>query len=218
MRTWLLLPLVLFDTSPRTPGATESWWREGDWVIASNDPLKSSTVKGDIVGFQMTARGESCMFRKRRLPLQLPCRLTYKIRWTEAQFGAAYPSVHVIFDPPALDDDWWKKPIGNPTWGRWSKAQPTFLFHFSTDASWRQFGLTDAIESADARHEYSPPQNQWIKLQITLGKEKIVVAADGKKIAECAADLKAYKTFTFGFGDQTSTRVEVDDVSVLPGE
>ena len=218
MRFLLLAPLLLFDTSGRPAGFTESWWREGDWVIASNDPLKSSTTKGDVVGLQITRRGESCMFRKCRLPLHLPSRVTYKIRWTEAPLGAAYPSVHLIFDPPAFDDQWWKKPIGNPTWGRWSKAQPTFLFHFATDGSWRQFGMTDAIESADNRHEYSPPQNQWIKLVLALSKEAIVVSADGKKVAECAADLSKFKTFTFGFGDQASTRVEVDEVRVTPGE
>jgi hypothetical protein len=213
MRRVLLLAL-LADVSPRTDGGLERRWREGDWVIASNDPLKSSTTSGDVVGLQIAGRGESCMIRRARHRLRFPTRVAFRIRWTEAGFTHAYPSVHVLLDPPALDDAWWEKPIGNPAWGRWSAGLKVFVFHYSNDGSWRQHGVSDAVESADGHHDYSSAKGEWARIEIRLEADRIEVHADGKKVAETKADLSAVRHFTFGFGDQTSTRVEVDEVAL----
>jgi len=75
-------------------------------------------------------------------------------------------------------------------------------------------GICSNPESGTAHHEFSPKKGEWIDLRVTLAKDKVTVSKGRDKIAECAADLSAFKTFHVAFGDQTSTRVELDELRV----
>lgn len=203
-----LLSLLLADAAPRNGSFRETRWVKGDFVAATNDLVDRLTDSGDVVGIRIRDRGESCLIRRRAFPLRPPCRLRFRMKWSDAKFGAAYPSVHVLLNPPAPDQGWWKKPIEG---GRWSGQLRTFLFHFSTDHNWRVYGPTEALESAGGRHLFSPAENRWIDIEIKLDGKYADVFVDGKEVAGCELDLKGTSTFTYGIGDQTSTFVELAD-------
>jgi hypothetical protein len=202
------------DTSPRRPGGVERRWSKGDWQFVTNDPFVVQEEAGDVLALQIKGYGESCAIRKRAWPLQFPCRVIFRMRWTENAYGNAYPSAHLLFDPPAHTDEWWKCPFVG---GAWAGNKPVYLFHFATDAGWRRVGMSQNLESAAAGHEYGPPKGQWLAVLFVLERDKVVVSVDGKEVARTEVDLSGYRTFSPGFGDQTSTRVELDELRVLPG-
>jgi hypothetical protein len=208
------LALLLLDVSP-SGDIVETTWAERDWTAATNDEFEVRELRGGVVALQIKGGGEACLIRRRILPLRLPVEVTFRMRWTECAHGNAYPSAHVIFDPPALDDEWWKQPVSPPAGGGpWSGGRSTFLFHFATDPGWRKVGFTNTVENAAALHEYSPPQKQWLEIRIRLEKGRAVVTADGREVASSEGNVSAHKTFTVAIGDQTSTRVELDELRV----
>ena len=219
MRTLVLAALLaapaLADTSGGQGGFAESRWHKGDWVSSTNDPFVFEKTDGDIVSVQIKGGGEGVLLRREIFPLRTPLQVVYRIRWTEAPYGNAYPSVNILFDPPALNDEWWKKPVGEPAGGAsWSGGVVGFVFHYATDPGWRRTGVSGNIENGPGRHDYSSARGQWVELRVALDANKITVSADGVKVSESAADLSKFKTFIIGFGDQTSTRVELDALRI----
>jgi|GEM_PF-5649990 len=203
---------LLLDASPQPPRPIERSWRSGEWVFVTNDPFLTKEDSGSVVALQISGRGESCAIRRRLFPLKKNTCVALRIRWTEAPFGHAYPSVHLFFDPPPLTHAWWRNPMeGN----QWSGTAPVFLFHFATDPGWRQYGMSRKIESSDWRHHYSSAKNEWIDLRFTISSRAIDVSADGKEVAQFHTPLSGYRTFAIGIGDQTSTRVELDELRVF---
>jgi hypothetical protein len=219
MRPLLLLLLLCVpgfaDTSGGQGGFVESRWHKGDWVASTNDPFIFEKTDGDVVSLQIKGGGEGVLLRREIFPLRAPVQVVYRIRWSEAQYGNAYPSVNIVFDPPPLKDDWWKKPVGEPAGGAcWSGGVVGFVFHYATDPGWRRAGLSDNIESGPERHAYSSPRGKWVELRVALDTTKVTVTADGVKVVESPADLSKFKTFAVAFGDQTSTRVELDALRI----
>ncbi|HEU4339081.1 MAG TPA: hypothetical protein VFS19_03350 [Planctomycetota bacterium] len=207
------LALLLADVTPRSPEWVEARWHPGDFIAASNESLERVVDSGDAVGIKLSGRQESCLLRARVYPLRTPCRLRFRVRSSEAQFGHWYPSLHVLFNPPALDDPWWKQPIEDRGW---TGRRPSFLFHFSSDPTWRLLGMTRGLEDAAHRHGYSAQDKTWVQIEIRFDGRKAAVFADGLNVAECSADLREFKTFTYGIGDQTSTFVELDEFRCEP--
>jgi hypothetical protein len=215
----LLAGAAFADTSPPSRAIVETRWPDGALVIASNDKLTVKEGTGDTPAVCIAGGGESCILRRARFTLRLPCRVRFRLRWTEAQYGNAYPSAHVVFDPPDVKDAWWDEPIaGGPGAGTWAGDRTSVLFHFATDANWRRCGLSTSLEQGPQRHAYSPPKGGWIALELSLEASRVTVRADGKDVAAFDADLRSFKTFTWAVGDQTSTRVELDEVRILPGK
>ncbi|HZL71209.1 MAG TPA: hypothetical protein VFC86_02015 [Planctomycetota bacterium] len=205
-----ILAAVMTDVSPRGVSFRESRWNQDDFVVAANDPVATLVDKGETVGIKITGIGESCLLRRKAFPFRLPCRFRFRIRWTECGRGNAYPSVHLVLDPPPLDRPWWKSPITEHV-GRWRDGVQNFVFHFSTDPEWKHVGLSNWPETADRRHQYSPPKDRWIDVEMRLESKRGEVFVDGLKVAEAEADLRRFRSFTYGIGDQTSTFVELDD-------
>lgn len=214
MRATLLLLLLVPDTSGASLDVVERRWGEKDWILANNDAIVVDERAGDVVALQIKGGGESALIRRTPHRLTFPTTIAWRIRWTEAAYGDAFPSVHVLFDLPEPKDDWWKGPLGPPGGGSWQKGVKSFLFHFSTNAGWRQYGICSNPESGTARHDFIPKKGEWIDLRVTLAKDKVTVFKGRDKICEGAADLSAFKTFHVAFGDQTSTRVELDELRV----
>ena len=211
-----LISLLLADATPKGATWSETRWHKGDFVAASNDGLDRVVSAGEAVGIRISGRGESCLLRRRAYALHLPCRLRFRVRWSDARFGAAYPSVHLVFNPPALENDWWIRPM-TANGGSWADRRQSFLFHFSTDPAWKVYGMTESLESAVGRHFYSSAERAWIDVEIKLDGSMATVSADGKEVAHCKADLRGIRTFTYGIGDQTSTFVELDDIHCVEG-
>jgi hypothetical protein len=203
-----LLWLTLSDITPRGPEQAETRWDPGDFVVAATEPLDRLVNSGECVGLKLSGRGESCLLRREVFPFRPQARLRFRMRWSDAGCGNAYPSVHVLFNPPGLDDAWWNKPMQG---GQWAGRIRTLLFHFSTDPEWRVLGSTQSFESAAGRHRYSPPENKWIAVEIRFKRDSAEIFVDGKEVAACPLDLKEVRTFTYGIGDQTSTYVELDE-------
>ena len=212
MRTLVLafLAAAMADVSPRGDSFRESRWIHGDFVAAANDPIATLVDKGETVGIKITGIGESCLLRRMSFPFRLPSRFRFRIRWTDSDRGNAYPSVHLVLDPPPLDHPWWKGPITEHV-GRWRDGIQNFLFHFSTDREWKHIGVSNWLETADRRHEYSPPKDRWIDVEIRLEATRGKVFVNGVKVGEAEANLGRFKTFTYGIGDQSSTFVELDE-------
>src|SRR5262245_296398 len=167
MRTavFAILGVLAADITPRGSTIYETRWPAGDFVAVSTESLDRLVDSGPVVGLKISGVGESCLLRRHRFTLEMPCRAQFRVRWSDVKYGAAYPSIHLVFNPPALDDEWWKKPnIG----GAWKGIVPSFLFHFATDGNSRRFGLTAGFEDAPRRHEYSAPENHWFNLEIML--------------------------------------------------
>lgn len=203
-----LLALFAADVTPRGAEVVEARWHPGDFIAASNESLERVVDSGDTVGIKLTDRLESCLLRARVYPLRTPCRLRFRVRWSEAKFGNGYPSLHVLFNPPPLDDAWWKEPIEDR---KWSGHRHSFLFHFASDPAWRLLGITMAIEDAAHRHAYTAQEKTWVQIEIRFDGKRAFVFADGRNVAECSADLRDFKTFTYGIGYQTATFVELDE-------
>lgn len=217
MRSAALIALLLFmpDVTPKGPNTWEGRWTQGDFLAIANQPLDRLVESGPTVGLQISGQGESCLLRRRTYPLRLPCRLKFRVRWTEAKFDHAFPSVHVVFDPPPTTAEWWKNPTTR-NGSLWSDDRKTFLFHFATRPDFRRLGITTELESASEFHRYSSEKGEWVDLEFQLDARMTVVSAQGRKVAECVADLRGYKSFTFGIGDQTSTFVELDEFLCEP--
>jgi len=211
-----LLALLTFDATPKGGSLRETRWKRGDFAAITNDTIDRAVEEGETVGIRIDGRGESCLLRRRAYPLRLPCRIHFRVRWSEAQHGAAYPSLHLMFNPPASDHNWWKAPI-TPAGGQWTDLRQTFLFHFSTDAAWQVFGMTDRFESAFGRHSYTAAEKTWVNFEIKLDGKTATVSAGGKEVGSCKADLRGCTTFTYGIGDQTSTFVELDEFACFEG-
>ncbi len=210
----LLAGAALADTSLPRRDIVETAWRKGDWQFVTNDPFIVEEDAGAVLALQITGNGESCAIRRRLFDLRPPMRVRLRMRWTEQAKGTAHPSAHILLDPPALDHDWWKSPM---TGGAWTGEQRVWLFHFATHDHWRQVGMCTNLEAAPGRHKFSIAEDVWTTLQMTLEKDSITIAADGNKIATTTVDLATTRRFAVGFGDQTSTRVELDELQVLPG-
>lgn len=215
-----LLWIGLLDTSGQGRGTFENRWLKGDFVAGTNDTVATLKEAGDVAAIQIAGPGESCLLRRKRFTLETPCRVRFRIRATPAKFGESYPAVHAVFDPPALEDPWWKNPVEgtNAGQGRWRDGRTGFVFHFSTTQRWRRFGLSASLEEASGQHAYSPPRGAWVVIQITLEPKRIRVEADGVEVAGAEADLASVRTFAAGFGDQGSTLVELDELRVIPGK
>lgn len=215
-----LLWAGLLDTSGHGRGTFESRWLKGDFVVGTNDTVASLKDAGDVLAIQIAGQGESCVLRRKRFTLEASCRVRFRMRATPGKFGEAYPAVHLVFDPPALDDPWWMNPVEgeNPGGGSWRSGRTGFVFHFSTTQRWRRFGLSASLEEASGHHAYSPPRGEWVAIQVTLEPKRIRVEADGVEVASAEADLASVRTFAAGFGDQASSLVEVDELRVIPGK
>ena len=209
MRFGLVLPLLLAfaDATPHGEAIDETRWKDGDFVAVANQPLHRLFDAGDTVGLQISGRGESCLLRRRSYPLKLPCLLTFRVRVSNERFSNAFPSLHVVFEPPDPADPWWKEPTVNG--GRYWKGRMTFLFHFSTTGNWRQMGMTEELESAPVTHAFSPRRDRWIDLSIRLESDAITVYERTATLGTVKANLSMFSGFTYGIGDQTSTFVEL---------
>ena len=211
-----LVPFLLADATPKGGDFRETLWSPGDFVAIANQPLDRLVESGHAVGLQISGQGESCLLRRRTYPLRLPCRLKFRVRWTDAKFDHAFPTVHVVFDPPPTTADWWKHPTTH-NGSHWGDGRQTFLFHFATRPDFRRIGMTSELESAHGRHGYCSEKGARIDLEIRLDARTTAVFADGRKVAECEADLRGFKSFTYGIGDQTSTFVELDEFCCVEG-
>jgi hypothetical protein len=209
-----LLGLALADATPRGDLVDESKWFEGEFVSAANQPLDRLVASGNVVGLQISGRGESVLLRKRTYPLRLPCRLAFRVRWSESKFEGAYPSLHVIFDPPE-DGEWWKAPTARG--GRYWNGMRTFLFHFSTSPDWRKIGPTSELEHAEGVHGYSSPKGEWVDLVLRLESNEVTVLQGTKEVAKAKVDLGSIDRYTWAIGDQTSTFVELDSFRASGG-
>ncbi len=219
MAAALLIAFPAFaDTSGPRRMFRETRWASGDFAVGANDPLQSMHDRGDVAGIQLTGLGESVMLRRRRFSMARPVKVVFRVRWTEGEGDIGYPSVNLVFNPPALDDGWWKEPIEWPPGsGRWAGGRQGFVFHFANDPNWRRVGVSASVENADGRHAYSAEKGKWVEVALVLDAAGITVRADGKEVARAAADLGGVSTFACGFGDQHRTRVELDELSVTPG-
>src|SRR6266850_2797585 len=155
-----LLLLLAADVSPKGGGFRETRWKGGDFVAAANEPLDRVVEGGETVGLKISGLGESCLLRKRIYPMRLPCRFAFRVRWTDKKFQDAFPSVHVVLDPPEIHSEWWEAPITDHV-GRWRDGVRNFLVHFSTNPDWRYAGLSTDLETSDRKHEFSPPKGEW---------------------------------------------------------
>lgn len=212
---FLLWALVLCpDTGRPRPSIVETRWFVTDFVAAGNED-QEKTMKGEVLSIRTSGYGESCLLRLRRFGFRQGTRVSAKMRWTECGRGVEFPSLNLVFDPPALGDVWWNHPIeGGPGAGKWAGGRKGFVFHFSGTDDWKRFGVSGSLEDAPHRHKYSAPRNQWVRIEIVLERKRVTVYADGVKVAECDADLSERKTFAFAFGDQTMTRVELDEFRI----
>lgn len=211
-----LVPLLLADVTPRGGTFRETQWNKGDFVAIANQPLDRLVESGQAVGLQISGQGESCLLRRRVYPLRLPGRLKFRVRWTEAKFDHAFPSVHVVFDPPPTTHEWWSRPTTR-NGSLWSDDRKTFLFHFATRPDFQRLGMTTELESASGFHRYCSEKGDWVDLEIRLTARTASVFAKGRLVANCGAELGGFKSFTYGIGDQTSTFVELDEFSCEAG-
>jgi len=208
------LSLMFADVTPHGASYKETRWKQGDFTAAATESLDRTVTSGDVVGIKTSGRGESCLIRRQVFPFRAPCRLHFRMRWSDVKFLAGYPSLHVLFDPPALNDSWWKAPISD---GEWTGGRPSFLFHFASDRNWRQMGMTASLESAAGQHHFWSSENTWVSIELRFDGRTAVALAEGRKVGECDADVSRFKTFTYGIGDQTSTFVELDEFRAEPG-
>lgn len=218
MRFAALSFLALFaaDVTPKGSNVWETRWSKGDFVAISNQSLDRLVEFGQSVGLQISGQGESCLLRRRVYTLRLPCRLKFRVRWTESKFEHAFPSVHVVFNPPPTAHEWWSRPTTR-NGSLWSEDRKTFLFHFATRPDFQRLGITTELESATGTHRYCSEKGVWVDLEIRLTDRAASVFAKGQLVATYGSDFSAFKSYTFGIGDQTSTFVELDEFGCEAG-
>lgn len=214
----LLASIAAADTSHRPSTLSESSWRAADFAAATNDPWTELVTDGGVASLKITGHGESCLLRRRRIPFADGLRIAFRVRVSQPAKGSAYPSLHVVLDPPALDDPWWALIAGDGfQQRRWPGGVRVFLFHFpDTNLNWSQMGVSGELESGPHRHQYVPALDRWIWLEVRFLRGEAIVSADDREVAHCPADLTGVRTVAWGVGDQTSTRVELDAVRIRP--
>jgi len=202
------------DASDRCVWHRETRWKAGDFVPSTNDTLEICRLEGDRPAVRIAGRGESCALRRARYRLSLPMRVSVRIRWSEPRFESAYPTAHLVWDPPEISDGWWERPmVGESGMGQWNGGRQGYLFHFpSASSGYSQHGVSERLETADGRHSFRSTEGEWTRLDFDLDRQGIIVRSGEADVARCGARLGEVRWFTLGFGDQTSTLVELDEI------
>jgi len=141
------------DASDRCVWHRETRWKAGDFVPSTNDTLEICRLEGDRPAVRIAGRGESCALRRARYRLSLPMRVSVRIRWSEPRFESAYPTAHLVWDPPEISDGWWERPmVGESGMGQWNGGRQGYLFHFpSASSGYSQHGVSERLETAECR-------------------------------------------------------------------
>jgi hypothetical protein len=191
-------------------------------VDKSGDDWAYLQKSGDIVGLELTGEMESIFLTKKVIPLYTGTQelvVNYKIKFTYRNISDA--TVNIIFNVPGTTHPWWNDPIdGHPGYLN-SPVAENYLCSFGTIPEWSGTrGISNSVGGDELPSRSAPcPQNgEWVGIDIKLLSDRVITESKGElgysRAETTFHNVTQYTSMTPAFGDQTTTRVEVDRIFV----
>ncbi len=130
-------------------------------------------------------------------------------------------SINLLLNVPNITHDWWNNPIEGYHGYFNSPVGNNYLHSFGPNPLYgKAVGIDNNIEGSNIAEGSAPyPQNgEWLTSEIKLLQDTIITESKGElgytRAETTLHNIAQYTSLTPAFGDQTTTRVEVDKIIV----
>jgi len=187
----------------------------GSWVLKDGE--------GDIIGVEISNSLESIALLKKRIAVDTskPLTVEYKVRF-DFRESNSHATVNIFLDPPA-EEGWWNDPVETAESGPINCDVLNFLHSFgpcSTHGG--KVGVSANVEGSydlPGKSAPYPEDGEWVTVHVKMNETGFEVVSEGEKgyyrEESYSYDLSGVKNIGLGFGDQWTTKVEVDYIKVF---